>query len=142
PARSRPRRRLPRLLAAAALAVVIGVGGWVVGHAGSRGPGAGSPQVVTAAFVTGPRHIGQVIATTGAHPWIYMDVDTGLGDQTMLCQLRRRDGTAVTLGSFRLANGYGYWAAPIPAGSSFSGARLVDASGRTVATANFSTART
>lgn len=131
-------RRLAVVLAAAAVAVVVGVGGWVVGHRSSAGGSSiGGNRVATADFVTGTHHVGQVVASPGAHPWIYMAVDTGLGDQTVACQVREGNGTTVTLGSFPLANGYGYWGAPLPPGSSISGAQLVDAGGHTIATASF-----
>jgi anti-sigma factor RsiW len=135
------RRRLALVLTAAGLAAILGVGGWVVGHRGGGGsPAASSRNLVAADLVTGSRHVGRLIASTGAHPWISMDIDTGAGDQRLVCQLRERDGTTLTLGSFTLGDGYGYWAAPVPpAASPIIGARLVDAGGRTVATAAFST---
>jgi hypothetical protein len=139
---SRPssrRRRTKIALMAAALAVVVGVGGWAVGrHGTTGGPSAGGDRVATATFVTGSHDVGQVIAAPGAHPWIYMVVDTGLGNQTVRCQIREGDGNTVTVGSFPLSNGYGYWGAPIPAAATITGAQLIDAGGRTVATASFS----
>ena len=136
-----PWRSVKVALVAAALAVAVGVGGWALGRQGTGGgPSIGGDRVATAAFVTGSRHVGQVIAAPGAHPWIYMAVDTGLGDQTVVCQIRERNGATVTLGSFPLSNGYGYWGAPIPASSTITGAQLIDARGRTVATASFSAA--
>ncbi|MGI8752348.1 MAG: hypothetical protein ACR2MN_08565 [Acidimicrobiales bacterium] len=138
--RSPPRRRIAVVLAAAALAFVVGIGGWVVGHRGTAGgPSLGGDRVATAAFVTGSHQVGQVIATPGPHPWIFMAVDTGLGDQTIVCQIRERGGATVTLGSFPLSNGYGYWGAPIPPGSTLSGAQLIDARGRIIATASLPT---
>ncbi len=140
PTRSPRRRQMAVVLAAAAVAVVVGIGGWVVGHRSTPGgPSIGGNRVATAAFVTGNHQVGQVIASPGPHPWIYMAIDTGVGDQTVVCQVRRRDGTTVTLGSFRLSDGYGYWGAPIPAASTVTGAELIDAGGRTIATATFST---
>lgn len=137
--RSPRRRHLTTVLAAAALAVVVGVGGWVLGQRGTAGgPSIGGNRVVTATFVTGTHHhVGQAIAAPGAHPWIYMAVDTGLGDQTVVCQIREGNGASVTLGSFPLSNGYGYWGAPIPSASTVTGATLIDGAGRTVATASF-----
>ncbi len=139
PTESPRRRQMAVVLAAAAVAVVVGIGGWVVGHRGTPGgPPLGGSRVATAAFVSGSHQVGQVIASPGAHPWIYMAVDTGLGDQTVVCQIRERNGGTVTLGSFPLSNGYGYWGAPIPAASTITGAQLTDTKGRAVATASFS----
>lgn len=140
--RARPPRWRPMRVAlvAAALAVMVGVGGWAVGRQGTAGgPSIGDNRVATAELVAGSHHVGQVIATRGAHPWIYMAVDTGLGEQTVMCRIRERNGATVTLGRFPLSHGYGYWAAPIPASFALAGAQLIDAGGRTVATATFPT---
>ncbi len=143
PPRPARRRHRPAVLAAAAVAAVLAIGGWVVGHrAVPAHPSIAGNQIVTADLVSGTHHVGQVIATAGAHPWISMAVDTGLGDQTVVCQLRE-GGAIVPVGSFVLSHGYGYWGAPIPpafplaAASRVTGAQLIDAEGRTVARASF-----
>ncbi len=132
-------RQLPLalLLSAAVFASVIGVGGWILGHSGAHGGGpAGPAHAVTATFVSDRHHVGQLVVSDGPHPWLYMEVDTGRGTQTVTCQLRQRGGTVFTVGSFTLANGYGYWGAPVPfAPSSIRGAQLVDTNGHAIATA-------
>jgi hypothetical protein len=134
----RRRTRLVVSLSAAVLAVVLGLGGWLVGRQ-TAPSGSPATQAVTASLVTGAGRVGQVVVVPGEFPWISMAVEAGLGNQTVLCQLVERDSAAVTIGSFKLANGYGYWSAPVPASASpIIGARLVDATGHTIATATFS----
>jgi hypothetical protein len=126
------------MLSAAVLAVVLGLGGWVVGRqtAPSRSP---STATVTASLVAGHAVVGQVVAVAGEFPWISMAVGTDRGDQTLVCQLVERNHATISIGSFKLDKGYGYWSAAIPASASpITGARLVDATGHTVATATFS----
>ena len=43
-----------------------------------------------------------------------MNVDTGSGNGTLICQLEGRDGRRITVGSFRLTGGYGHWAGRNP----------------------------
>jgi hypothetical protein len=139
--RSRRARRRPVgwLLTAAALAVAIGIGGWAIGRAGQSTPH-GTIQAVTASFVSGNQDVGQLVVTKGAHPWAYMELNTSLGNQTIICRLREKDGKAITVGSFKLAAGYGYWGDAIPnTASPITEAQLVNASGRTVAAASFPT---
>lgn len=143
PAPTRRRfRQLPLalLLSAAVFASVIGVGGWALGQSGSHGGGPSVPaRALTATFVSGRHHVGQLMVSDGPRPWVYMVVDTGRGTQTVTCQLRRRSGTIFTVGSFTLANGYGYWGAPVPfAPSSISSAQLVDTDDQAIATATVS----
>jgi hypothetical protein len=65
-------------------------------------------------------------------------VDTGAGDRTVRCELDLRDGTTVSVGTFSLTAGYGYWGVPLSvAPSSVSGVRLATAEGTTLATAHF-----
>jgi hypothetical protein len=125
-------------LAAAALAALVGVGGWALGHhsADTVPAVAGGGRATVATLVADHRDVGQVVVTGGDYPWVSMAVDTGTGNRKVTCQLRERNGRTVTLGSFALSDGQGYWTAPIPATSSpVIGAQLVDAAGSTVASA-------
>ena len=45
----------------------------------------------------------------GGRLWLCMNVDTGSGNGTLICQLEGRDGRRITVGSFRLTGGYGHW---------------------------------
>ena len=135
-------RRIVRLAIAAAVAALIGVGGWAIGHSGARQRSAVPPSgAVTAPFVTNDHHVGEVVAWGGRLPWVAMAVDTTLGDGTVSCQLTQRNGPPVTLGTFTLSAGYGYWSAALTVPlDQVSGARLVDSDGQTVAIATFAKA--
>jgi hypothetical protein len=138
--RRRHVRRVVLVLAAASVAVVGGVSGWIVGHhdaSPSYAPVASAGYVKVANLVADRQVVGQVVVTGGGEPWVYMAMSTTLGDRKVTCQLREQDGHAVTLGTFKLKDGSGYWAAPIPDTSSpVVSAQLVGAQGTTLATAN------
>jgi hypothetical protein len=72
---------------------------------------------------------------------VALSFDTDLGDRRVTCELIERDGAVSTLGTYVLADGYGYWGAPIGVSpSAVSSVRLVDATGTTVAWARFGSA--
>ena len=142
----RPRRAVLYGAVAAVVAAVIGVGGWVVGHhsgpatPATRTAGGANSAPVSATLVSDHQALGQAIVIGGAYPWMSMSVDTGLGDRTVTCVIHESDGRTVTIGSFALDNGFGYWAAPITGPpSTVTSAQLVDATGSTLATATFTT---
>jgi hypothetical protein len=55
------------------------------------------------------------------------------------CQVVGKDGRVSTIGSFRLADGYGAWGSPDPGNlGDLSGARLVAANGTLIASGTFS----
>jgi hypothetical protein len=72
-----------------------------------------------------------------------VNIDPGSGvaaDDTVLRQVEGADGHVITVGSFRLTGGYGYWGSPVPATSGpLTGARLVTTTGAVLATATFPT---
>jgi hypothetical protein len=60
------------------------------------------------------------------------------GAEKVTCQLVGRDGSITTLGSFDLVDGSGSWGAPDPTGfAGATGARLLDNTGKVIATATF-----
>lgn len=162
-ARFGDRRWLRFGLAAAAVAVVFGLGGLLGGlllgrtqPAGGGGAAAAPPAasstadppgsgrstaagaLVDAPLLVGGRQVGEVYAYGGSPAWVYMGVDLGRGGETVSCQLVRRDGGTVTAGSFGLAGGRGYWGAPSPVSPAMlAGARIVAADGAVLATADF-----
>lgn len=143
-------RRFALAAAAAVAAFAVGLGGWAIG--GSSGHPAPSVTtapaksagyaLLTAGLTAGGRPVGEAFAYTGPSPWVYMSVDAEVaGNSLVRCQLQRRDGSAVTIGSFRLTGGYGSWGAPYPAGPSpVTGVRLLAGDGRLLATGRFLTA--
>jgi hypothetical protein len=141
PLRRRAPRRAQLVAAAVAAAVLIGGGGWIVGHTSSHPPAVADAQLASADLVAGGHPVGQVVLATGDDPWVSMAVDSNLGHQTVVCQLRDQQGQTITVGSFTLNSGYGYWAAPVPASaSSITAAQLVDTAGHVLATASIPTA--
>ncbi|MBV9382529.1 MAG: hypothetical protein JOY82_05025 [Streptosporangiaceae bacterium] len=67
-----------------------------------------------------------------------MSVTMDSGTGTVICQVESPGGHVTTIGSFRLANGYGYWGSPGPVtGGPLTGARLVSPDGTVLATASF-----
>jgi hypothetical protein len=144
-----PGRPRPMLAAAATvIAVAAGLGGWGLRGAAPASPPAGSvaqPGLRTAALHTAAlttashQRIGTIFLYTGRPGWLYMNVDTGSGNGTIICQLEGRDGSVITVGSFRLTGGYGHWGSPEPLPpAAVTGARLAAAGGEALATASFS----
>jgi hypothetical protein len=83
-------------------------------------------------------NVGEVYVYSGDQHWMYMSVDLESGNDTVICQLVDSNGHVTTVGSFRLADGYGSWGSPAWTGDgSPVGARLVTANGTVLATASF-----
>lgn len=128
-------------LVAAAVTASVGAGGWALGHHGARttpstAASAGGKAVV-AQLLHDRRPVGQVVVTAGPYPWMWMAVSSSLGNIRVTCEVDEKDGKWVRFGSFELRQGFGYWAAPLPRGASpITGARVLDATGHTVATAS------
>jgi len=128
-----------RVLAAAAVVVAVAgaaLGGWGL-HAGTA-PSASSGLSSATLLAADHDSVGKVFVYNGEPRWMYMTVDLESGNQTVICQLVGSDGHVTTVGSFRLADGYGSWGSPAWTGhGSPVGARLVTANGRVLATASF-----
>ncbi len=141
-----PARRMLTLAAAAvAVAAAGGAAGWGLhGTASQSPPASNTAQAVlrSATLMTASRHaVGEIFLHGGSQPWLYMAVDTGFGNSVVNCQLESRDGRIITVGSFRLNGGYGYWGNPVPLqASAVTGARLTAQDGTILATASFSSA--
>ena len=101
-----------------AMAVTTGAGTWPA--TGRTAPDATAPQgAATPQGATTP----QGVTTTGT---------------TVRCQVETAAGGMVDVGTFSLPTGrYGYWSAPVPAGTVVVGARLVDSLGGVIAAAAF-----
>jgi hypothetical protein len=145
----RHRRRRPawghgfsprRALAAAAVVVALlgaALGGWGL-HA-STAPAASSALTSATMIAAGDHdNVGEVYVFNGDQHWMYMSVDLESGNDTVICQLVDSNGHVTTVGSFRLADGYGSWGSPAwTANGPPVGARLVSANGTVLATATF-----
>jgi hypothetical protein len=146
----RPKRTRLMLAAAAVTlaAVACGLGGWGLrGAISAPSPGISTAQTMlrSAALLTSAHQpAGKIFLYKGDPRWLYMDVDmdTGAGNGTVICQLKASDGRIVTVGSFHLDGGYGSWGSPDPIeAASVTGARLISLNGTVLATASFTAAK-
>lgn len=127
-----------RGLAAVAVCLAVvgaGLGGWRVG----AGSVPAASQLASASLVSATsQHAGKLFYFKGDPEWLYMSVDLGSGNGTVTCQVIAANGRVTTIGSFRLADGYGAWGSPDPGDlGELTGARLVSASGAVLATGTF-----
>jgi hypothetical protein len=144
------RSRMPRALATAAAVALVGtagLAGWGLRTApGPSGPArpTGSAALRTAALITPTGHqaIGKVYLHSGKQTWMFATVDLAPGDRTIICQLTDQAGHVITVGSFHLTGGDGYWGSPEPdQPAAITSARLITAAGTVLATATFGTTR-
>ena len=146
---TRRRQRTRRMLSIAAgtiIAMAAGLAGWGLRTtpAPSTPPSGPSPAALTSAtlITAGHRAIGTVFLHGGRQRFLYMTVDTGAGNGHVICQLQGRDGRLITIGSFWLTGGYGWWGSPEPdQPAAVTGARLITTGGMILATATFRTTR-
>ena len=147
----RPRSRL--VLAAAAVTVMVAVGG-LTGWALGTGPGSVQatgtipPPLRSAALITpGHQAAGKVFLHRGSSTWMFVTADLPAGDgpageATVVCQLTDQAGHIITVGSFQLIGGDGYWGSPEPdQPADITGARLMSTTGTVLAAASFSRTR-
>jgi hypothetical protein len=140
PSGTRRPGRLRRALAASAVALAViaaGLGGWRLGV--STAPAAVGPLTTASLVTSSHQDVGDIFLYSGDSPWLFMSVEMPSGgDMPVTCQLVTTDGQVITVGSFRLADGYGSWGSPDPGTvTPLSGARLVSANGNVLATATF-----
>jgi hypothetical protein len=130
-----------RVLAAAAVVVAVlgaALGGWGL-HASTAPAASSALKAGTLVAASDHDHVGQVFVYNGETRWMYMTVDLESGNDTVICQLVGANGHITTVGSFRLADGYGSWGSPAWTGDGPPvGARLVTANGTVLATATIS----
>jgi hypothetical protein len=90
---------------------------------------------IRANLVADGRPVGSFY-TEGKPPYLWMAVNHLGTSGAVSCQIVESGGKLVTLGSFDVVNGSGWWATPEPAGlGHISSARLVAADGRVLAQA-------
>jgi hypothetical protein len=148
------RRPGPRRLAGArtltAAAVVVGavlaggLGGWGLHEAmapsqpGSH-PAAGAWLSTATLLTADNRAAGEIFLNDSGPKWMYANVDLdNAKTTTVICQLETADGKTMTVGSFQLTDGYGFWGGPWTGSSQVTGARLVTPDGKVLASATFS----
>jgi hypothetical protein len=139
-ARRLPRRPwLPVTVAAAVVVALLGFGGWAVGSiVTGRSPAPVVADMRFAPFRGSDQHqVGQLFTYDGSTSWVYMSV-TNASATTVTCQLEERNGTTVSIGSFPLSGGRGFWGREIDMDqNTVVGARLVTEHGAVLATATF-----
>jgi hypothetical protein len=128
----RPRRR--RVLVAAAVLALVGLGVGLGAAIGSSGPA--PPSMLSATLTSATGAHGEVYLTPGSHPWLVMTMSDVPGPGPITCAVRLADGKTETVGHFSLRGGYGSWSAPISEPlSKIRGFVVTSASGSTIATA-------
>jgi hypothetical protein len=130
------------MLAAAAVGlaiVVAGLGGWRLGVSTAQSANTEPGALTSGALLSATRQsVGTIFLYSGPPRWLYMSVDVEANSGEVTCQLVGADGKVYTLGSFRLADGYGDWGSPDPGNiGDVRGARLISATGTVLATATF-----
>jgi hypothetical protein len=141
PGGTRPPGRVRRALAAAAMGLAVvaaGLGGWRIAVGASPSSSAAA-RLTSASLVSATRgSVGSVFLYLGTPRWLYMDVDLGSGNDSVICEIVGEEGRASTIGSFRLEDGYGAWGSPDTGNVGVpTGARLLAANGTVLATATF-----
>jgi hypothetical protein len=148
--------------AAALLAIALATGGWILGHSNSPtapvevDTQAGERTVMYAPLTTAQHQVGHAYVYPGTPSWIYLAIDGDTASNggsasngrsasngetagnTVHCEVVRRDGSAVRVGTFPLTHGRGAWGGPAPVDrDTLATARLTDGHGDTLATAHF-----
>jgi hypothetical protein len=134
-----PRHRRAVVLAVAAVVLAIlgfGLGAFV----GPPSMNVRSPSVqanLTSAKLSSHGHVmGEVMVSSGTPAWMFMTVDAGAWSSEVTCEVTLASGKVVTIGVFKLSNGYGAWGAPLPAAAhEVRSARLVSPDGSVLASA-------
>lgn len=134
--------RMRRALAATAVGLAViaaGVGGWRIGAGTTPAASTAVGPLTQASLLTSThKDVGDIFIYKGATPWMYMSVEIGTGNEPVTCQVIGANGRATTIGTFRLADGYGSWGSPAPGNlGNATGARLISANGTVLASASF-----
>jgi hypothetical protein len=142
--RARPRvprmpvrlRGLAAAAVAAALLVVGGIGGAVVGRSTAGNESATAEFRTVRLISTSGADIGDVSTYAGPSPWFFMRVESGLADGTYNCVLDMSDGSTVPVGRLWALNGHGGWGEHLSVDLAQARvARLLDKQGTTLARA-------
>jgi hypothetical protein len=145
PARLKLTRRMLTTAAVVLAAAAAGLGGWGLRGATSSPGAAANPRTVDSLYsapLTTASHVtaGTAYLYDGSPRWMYMSVKIGSVNGMVLCQLVEQNGRIITVGSFRLNDGFGYWASPDHVDpDNVKSARLTTTNGTVLATASFLT---
>jgi anti-sigma factor RsiW len=135
---ARRHRRAGVLAVAALVLAILGFGlGAVIGPPGMNVRSPSAQANLTSAKLSSHGHVlGEVMVSSGTPAWMFMTVDAGAWSNKVTCEVTLTDGKVVTIGVFKLSNGYGAWGAPLPAPArEVRSARLVAPDGSVLASA-------
>jgi hypothetical protein len=146
PPGTRVRRARPLAVAAMVAALVAGgLGGWGLHAATTAAPppaqhlAAGAMLRIATLLTADDEAAGEIFLHDATPQWMYANVDLDNAKTTaVLCQIQTADGKTITVGSFRLTDGYGSWGGPWTSSAKITGARLVTPGGTVLASATFS----
>jgi len=131
----RSRRMVPLAVAAAVVALVVGLSlGWAGGSHANRNP---IGTVVASAVLTDHgKGVGHVYLYGGRSPWMSMTLADSRVAGRVTCAVITDNGVVHTVGSFKASEGYGTWGAPLRvAPSDVRTAEVVASNGTVIATA-------
>ena len=132
-----PRRRSRRGWLLGGVGTALGAAAAVVATVLILTSGPHNPPTIRADLVADGHTVG-LVYTNGSPPYLWMEVKHVSDSGTVSCQVVMADGKAVTLGSFDLVDGSGWWATPEPSDlGRITSARLVAADGKVLAQATF-----
>jgi Putative zinc-finger len=138
PRRARRHRHASMLAVAALVLALLGFGlGSFIGPPGMNVRSPSAEANLTSAKLSSHGHVmGEVMVSSGTPAWMFMTVDAGAWSSKVTCQVTLAGGKVVTVGVFKLSNGYGAWAAPLPAAArEVRSARLISPDGSVLASA-------
>jgi hypothetical protein len=144
PARA-PRARTALVSAVAAVALVTATAVTTEALTGAPGMTAASQVPRGSTLRTGTFQaasgdvLGQIVAYSGDHSWVFMNVGLPSYEGRVTCMLQVQDGKTVAFGTFMIHNGVGQFSKAIDGinVADLRGAKLVSTSGAPVAAATF-----
>lgn len=151
PQKPRARQRWWIPAAAGLVAIALAAVGGILSYSKDNGAPAevdaqaGERTIMYAPLTTAQHQVGNAYVYPGSPSWIYLSLDGGTASNTggttsntVHCDVVRRDGSAVRVGTFPLTHGHGAWGGPAPVDrNTLATARLTDGRGATLATAHF-----
>jgi hypothetical protein len=137
--RRRPRYWIPASVAAAVVALSVGLGFGLSSSPAPTGSALGGTQhhaVETAALMENGENVGRVDVFGGHRPWMQMTLDDSTARGVVHCIVVTADGEVHQVGTFVASDGYGAWAAPLHVDpASVRSAKVMSPSGTVIATA-------
>jgi hypothetical protein len=135
----RPRRSrgVVVLLAAAVVTIVAGFGlGELVQRSGNTQGQSATANLTSANLTSHGQVLGEVMISSGSPAWMFMTIDAGAWSGKVTCEVTMVGGKVERIGVFKLAAGYGAWAAPMTSSAGkVRSAQLIASNGTVLASA-------